>query len=105
MIDLRGLPRVYWILWTGALINRLGGLMANHGWYLLFYGDAITTLAYAVIVWLRIPETRPEHVVPEKRPPPWTPLADRNFMMFIILITAIWMLFLQSFATLPVDLR
>src|SRR5207237_2688586 len=27
MIDLRGLPRVYWILWTGALINRLGGFV------------------------------------------------------------------------------
>lgn len=25
---LRGLPRVYWLLWTGALINRLGGFVA-----------------------------------------------------------------------------
>jgi ABC-type dipeptide/oligopeptide/nickel transport system permease subunit len=27
MIDLAGLPRTYWILWTGALINRLGGFV------------------------------------------------------------------------------
>src|SRR4051812_16459141 len=27
MLDLGGLPRTYWILWTGALINRLGGFV------------------------------------------------------------------------------
>lgn len=27
MLDLAGLPRVYWILWAGALINRLGGFV------------------------------------------------------------------------------
>ena len=27
MLDVRGLPRTYWILWTGALINRLGGFV------------------------------------------------------------------------------
>ncbi|HEX9576149.1 MAG TPA: MFS transporter, partial [Myxococcales bacterium] len=24
---LRGMPRAFWILWTGALINRLGGFV------------------------------------------------------------------------------
>src|SRR5258707_12615079 len=27
MVDLRGLPRNVWILWTGALVNRLGGFV------------------------------------------------------------------------------
>ena len=27
MLDARGLPKAYWILWTGALINRLGGFV------------------------------------------------------------------------------
>jgi len=27
MLDLRGLPRTFWVLWTGALINRLGGFV------------------------------------------------------------------------------
>jgi len=27
MLDASGLPRVYWILWVGALINRLGGFV------------------------------------------------------------------------------
>src|SRR5438105_5507344 len=27
MLSLRGLPRTYWVLWTGALINRLGGFV------------------------------------------------------------------------------
>jgi hypothetical protein len=27
MLDLRGLPHTFWILWTGALVNRLGGFV------------------------------------------------------------------------------
>src|SRR5258706_16476288 len=27
MLDVRGLPKAYWLLWTGALINRLGGFV------------------------------------------------------------------------------
>ena len=40
------------------------------------------------MVWLRVPETRPAHLVHEERPPPWAPLADRPFVIFVGLIRA-----------------
>jgi MFS family permease len=39
--------------------TALGGLLADWDWRLLFLGDGITTLAYGVLVYFMIPETRP----------------------------------------------
>ena len=102
----RAYGHLYWAVNLGfAVGSALGGLLARHGWYLLFYGDAATTLAYAVIVWLRVGETRPAPAAEERRPPPWAPLGDRPFLIFVVLTMLVWMLLLQSFTTLPVDLR
>ncbi|WP_432169633.1 MFS transporter [Streptomyces sp. 1222.5] len=38
-----------------------GGALSTHGYLILFYGDAIAQLLCAAIVFLRLPETRPEH--------------------------------------------
>jgi MFS family permease len=97
---------LYWAVNFGFAVGAaLGGLLSKHGWYLLFVGDAATTLIYAAIVWLRVPETQPQRHEHEVRPPLWAPLADRRFMIFVLLVTLVWMLFLQSFTTLPVDMR
>ncbi|HEX9189009.1 MAG TPA: MFS transporter, partial [Vicinamibacteria bacterium] len=40
--------------------TALGGLLADWDWRLLFLGDGLTTLAYGVLVYFTIPETRPE---------------------------------------------
>jgi len=97
---------LYWAVNLGfAVGSALGGAMAAHGWYLLFFGDAATTLLYAGIVWWKIPETRPLHPVHEKRPPPWAPLSDGPFVAFCALSMMVWMLFHQAFVTLPIDLR
>jgi MFS family permease len=51
----------YWAINIGFAVSAsVAGLIAAHGFLLLFYGDAITTLLCAVVVFLRIPETRPE---------------------------------------------
>jgi MFS family permease len=42
-----------------AAAGVLGGLLAAHGFWLLFAVDAATMLAFAAVVALRIPETRP----------------------------------------------
>src|SRR3954451_21126241 len=61
---------LYWAVNIGfAVGSALGGAMSRYGWYLLFVGDAATTLAYAGIVWLRIPETRPAELRHEKPQP------------------------------------
>jgi len=39
--------------------TALGGLLADWDWRLLFLGDGFTTLAYGVLVYFTIPETRP----------------------------------------------
>jgi MFS family permease len=48
--------------------TAIGGLLADWNWRLLFLGDGLTTLAYGVLVYFTIPETRPAVVVPS--PPP-----------------------------------
>jgi MFS family permease len=44
--------------------TALGGLLADWDWRLLFLGDGLTTLAYGVLVYFLIPETRPQASVP-----------------------------------------
>ena len=43
--------------------TAIGGLLADWDWRLLFLGDGLTTLAYGVLVYFTIPETRPQGVV------------------------------------------
>src|SRR5512140_3835057 len=39
--------------------TALGGVLADWNWRLLFLGDGLTTLAYGLIVYFLIPDTRP----------------------------------------------
>ena len=97
---------LYWAVNLGfAVGSALGGALSRHGWWLLFFGDAATTLAYAAVVALFIPETRPAHLQHEERAPVWAPLSDRPFVLFVLLNTLVWLLFFQSFVTLPLDVR
>jgi MFS family permease len=48
--------------------TALGGVLADWDWRLLFLGDGLTTLAYGVIVYLHIPDTRPAALGEEGRP-------------------------------------
>ena len=96
---------LYWAVNLGfAVGSAAGGALASYGWYLLFVGDAATTLAYAAIVWLRIPETR--HVAAgDEHAPPWAAVADGPFVAFCGLTMLVWMMFFQVFTTLPIDMR
>jgi MFS family permease len=46
-----------------AFGTTLGGVLADLDWRLLFLGDGLTTLAYGVLVYVGIPDTRPGGVV------------------------------------------
>ena len=43
--------------------TALGGVLADWNWRLLFLGDGLTTLAYGLIVYFLIPDTRPMALV------------------------------------------
>jgi MFS family permease len=43
--------------------TAIGGLLADWDWRWLFLGDGLTTLAYGVLVYFAIPETRPAGAV------------------------------------------
>ena len=52
-----GLRMVVNLGWAAG--TALGGVLADRDWRLLFLGDGLTTLAYGVLVYFLIPETRP----------------------------------------------
>lgn len=53
----------YWAINIGFAVSAgAAGLIASHGYLLLFVGDAAATLLCAVVVFARVPETRPEPV-------------------------------------------
>jgi MFS family permease len=52
-----GLRMVVNLGWAAG--TALGGVLADRDWRLLFLGDGLTTLAYGVLVYFTIPETRP----------------------------------------------
>ena len=60
----------YWAINLGfAIAPVLGGLLASSGYLTLFLVDAGTTLVFAVLVFLKVPESRPEVVVAEGERP------------------------------------
>jgi MFS family permease len=99
---------IYWAVNLGfSVATVVAGLGARHGFAILCAGDAATTLAFAVLVALRVPETRPTE---EAAAPPPTlrllvPLTDGVFVAFVLLNTAIGLVFQQSMVALPVDMR
>jgi MFS family permease len=64
-----GRPRayglVYWAINLGFAFGlSVGGVLAGVSFRWLFVGDGLTTLAFALLIWLGVPETRPERASP-----------------------------------------
>ncbi|MEC4015645.1 MDR family MFS transporter [Streptomyces sp. H27-D2] len=107
----------FWAINLGvAVSSTVAGLIAAHGYLILFLGEAALTLACAVVVYVKLPESRPA------REPAGaagaagaaggaggaesvslrTVLRDRRFMAVVGLNLLLAMLFLQGFVALPV---
>ena len=104
----------------GALI---GGRLATFSFLWLFWGDALTTCVYALIILLLIKETLPRLAPPVDDPsasdpdqhdaPKPVPLIeaavrivrDWPFMLFCLGCLLIGLVFMQGFSTLPLYLR
>lgn len=102
--------RAFGLLYWGTNLGMgfsmaVGGFVAARSWLLLFLADAGTMLAFAVVVWHRIPETRP--AVAERAaalPGYGALLADRPFIAWLGLHVAFALVFLQFLVAGTIDM-
>lgn len=104
----------YWAINLGfGVAAVLGGLLASSGYLLLFLVDAATTLVFAVLVYLKVPESHPDLAAGATRLERGRPraagsmldvLRDRVFMGFMLLTLGFAVVFMQHLSTLPVQM-
>ncbi|WP_432035591.1 MDR family MFS transporter [Streptomyces cucumeris] len=98
----------YWAINLGFAFSAMAaGLIAKHGYLTLFLTDAVMTLLCAVIVFAKLPESRPERDADGsagdgRAAGLGTVLRDRRFMAVVALSYLLASLFLQGFVALPV---
>ena len=82
----------------------LGGFLADWNWRLLFFGDGLTTLGYAAVVYLFIGETRPADVTHHPDAPApvrMSPWQDAVFLQLMAVSFGFAMVFFNHISTLP----
>lgn len=90
--------------WAGA--TTTAGLLARHGYWLLFIGDAITSILFGLLVWRGIAE--PQRHAPAQAASPGgirTALTDRPFLGFAALQFLFAGVLFQFFSTVPLAMR
>ncbi|MBI0315695.1 MDR family MFS transporter [Streptomyces javensis] len=101
----------YWAINLGFAVSAAAaGLIARHGYLTLFLADAGMTLLCAVIVFGKVPESRPERdrsvgspaAEPEREVGLGAVLRDRRFMAVVALSFLVATLIQQAFVALPV---
>lgn len=99
----------YWAVNLGfAISSAAAGLIAEHGYLLLFVGEAAMTLLCAIVVFVKVPESRPVRddaggsAAKEPGIGIGTVLRDRRFMAVVGLSFLVALLFMQGYVALPV---
>lgn len=108
----RAFGLLYWVINLGWSIGLVvGGLLAGVSFRLLFVGDGLTTLLFALLVAAGVPETRPERAATHAAAPRASfvreftaPYRDRVFVAFLVLSFLIATVFMQNASTFPLDL-
>lgn len=101
---------LYWAVNLGfAIAPALAGFVATYSYLALFLGDAATTFIYGIVVWRKVPETRPvRDVAVTSGPPPIRlvdVLTDRVFMAFVLLSFLFLFVVMQHAAALTAHLQ
>lgn len=97
---------MFWAINLGfSIAGAVGGVLAAHGYGLLFALDALTCAAYAVVVALTIPETRPAAARRDDAPGWSAVLADRLAMGFFGLNLAVAATYATLFTIMPLAMR
>ncbi len=99
----------YWAINLGAAIAPvIAGLLAKYTYLALFIGDALTTLAFGMIVFFGIHETRPVEAQGAKSATPRERLTQLKrepiLLLFSLLALFFGIIYMQGFVTLPVDM-
>ncbi|GAA1350723.1 MFS transporter [Streptomyces beijiangensis] len=97
----------YWAINLGFAVSSMGaGLIAQYSYLAGFMGEAAMTLACAVLVFVKIPESRPERTAKEVAAEPavgmGTVLRDGRFMSVVGLSFLVALVFQQGFVGLPI---
>ncbi len=99
-------PRAYsatfWATNLGFSVAALtGGALSSIGWSWLFTVDAASCVLFGVLVWSRIPETRPARSAQDLELSFGDVLRDRLLLVMAVLFLIQGVLLFQAFATLP----
>lgn len=98
-----------------AISPVVGGYIAEHSYQWLFYGDALTSSSYAIILFLAIRETLPKSAVAANAGAPSPDrtsifasagiiLRHRPFILFCLATHLIGITYMQAHTTLPLHL-
>jgi MFS family permease len=98
---------LFWAINLGfSLAMVLGGMLARLGFQWLFWADAVTCVAFGLLVWRLVPGTRPPRRQPgDGRDGFRAVLRDRVMACYLLLTLAYTFVYLQSFTTLPLAMR
>jgi MFS family permease len=105
IIDPADRPRafaiIYWAVNLGVSVSGvLGGLLAVHGWWILFALDAATSVIFALLIARGVPESRPERSGSE--PGGYGPVLRDRLAVALAAATLIsGMVYLQAYVALP----
>ena len=98
----------YWAINIGFGVSAAAaGLIAAHGYLTLFLLDALTTLLCAVVIFVKIPETRPDTPAARHDEPAvslGTVFRDARFMAVVALTLLLALVAQQGSTTLAVDM-
>jgi MFS family permease len=99
---IRAFGLLFWAANLGFSVSTVtGGVLAQHGYGLLFWLNAAASVTAALIVWRRVPETRPPTPRARRRALLPVLLGDRLMIALALIFVAYFALFFQAFSTLP----
>lgn len=106
LVSERDRPRAFalnfWAINLGfSVALPLGGFLADRGYGLLFFLDAVTCLAMAALILRGVPETRPERKAGESAGAMSQVLRDRLMMALVLGSVMQAVVYMQVFSTLP----
>jgi MFS family permease len=97
----------YWAINLGFAVSSAGaGFLAEYSYHAGFLIEAVMTLGCAIVVFVKLPESRPVRTVAQKAADPvvglGTVLRDGRFMSVVGLSFLVALIFQQGYVALPV---